>query len=232
MLSIHCQREVLPILQGLPCHLAHKSKIKHIYSKTIKYFQFDHLYFIANSFIKCAKLAKRNCRIASQTDEDFESITEEHSNSLEEEADKMWTNIFEKEIRKMSLDDPMVAVAKNSNVNITSTSVTRQETNTVNAKDEERGEGGKEEEEDEEEEVKMETENGTDDVSENEKNSLSTARYVKQTEKKSHPKKRNTIYLQRLSQRVKKTSGYFWSGHMFYYTNSNPEVYRQYKKSI
>ncbi len=32
------------------------------------------------------------------------------------------------------------------------------------------------------------------------------------------------IILQRISQRVKKTNGFFWSGHMFYYTNLKTEV--------
>jgi hypothetical protein len=37
-------------------------------------------------------------------------------------------------------------------------------------------------------------------------------------------KKNNQICLQRLSQRIKKTGGFFWSGYMFYHTNQNPEV--------
>lgn len=38
-------------------------------------------------------------------------------------------------------------------------------------------------------------------------------------------RKRTQIGLQRLSQRVKKTSGFFWCGHMYYYTNLNSEVF-------
>ena len=38
-------------------------------------------------------------------------------------------------------------------------------------------------------------------------------------------KQSQQIILQRISQRVKKASGgFFWSGHMFYYTNTNTEV--------
>ena len=36
--------------------------------------------------------------------------------------------------------------------------------------------------------------------------------------------RRTQINLQRISQRVKKTNGCFWHGHMVYYTNLNPEV--------
>lgn len=42
--------------------------------------------------------------------------------------------------------------------------------------------------------------------------------------------KSSHIGLQRLSQRVKKTSGYFWSGHMIYYTKSNTEFTTHYWK--
>ncbi len=50
------------------------------------------------------------------------------------------------------------------------------------------------------------------------------------TDKRSRYRKTNKnkqsqqIILQRISQRVKKTNGFFWSGHMFYYTNLNTEV--------
>lgn len=44
----------------------------------------------------------------------------------------------------------------------------------------------------------------------------------------SKSKKGSQICLQRISQRVKKTNGFFWSGHMFYYTNSNTEVVTNY----
>jgi hypothetical protein len=43
-------------------------------------------------------------------------------------------------------------------------------------------------------------------------------------------KKNNQICLQRLSQRVKKTSGYFWSGHMVYYTKEAPKVFNSLKQ--
>jgi hypothetical protein len=36
--------------------------------------------------------------------------------------------------------------------------------------------------------------------------------------------RKNHISLQRISQRVKKTDGCFWSGHMIYYTNLKPDV--------
>ena len=41
---------------------------------------------------------------------------------------------------------------------------------------------------------------------------------------KQNNRKRNQICLQRLSQRIKKSSGFFWSGYMFYCTTENPEV--------
>ena len=44
----------------------------------------------------------------------------------------------------------------------------------------------------------------------------------------SKTKKGSQICLQRISQRVKKTDGFFWSGFMFYYTNSNTEVVTNY----
>lgn len=46
-----------------------------------------------------------------------------------------------------------------------------------------------------------------------------TSRY-----RKTNNKQGTQIMLQRISQRVKKTNGFFWSGHMFYYSNSNTEV--------
>jgi hypothetical protein len=50
----------------------------------------------------------------------------------------------------------------------------------------------------------------------------STRQFRQRDQKQS--KKNNQICLQRLSQRVKKTSGYFWSGHMIYYTKESPKV--------
>lgn len=48
--------------------------------------------------------------------------------------------------------------------------------------------------------------------------------------KQSNKKSKNgpQICLQRISQRVKKTDGFFWSGHMFYYTKSDPKVVTYY----
>ena len=52
----------------------------------------------------------------------------------------------------------------------------------------------------------------------------SVKRNTKYRQHTSKSKKGTQICLQRISQRVKKTNGFFWSGHMFYYTNSNTTV--------
>lgn len=49
-------------------------------------------------------------------------------------------------------------------------------------------------------------------------------RRVQYKQSNNRSKKGTQICLQRISQRVKKTNGFFWSGHMFYYTSSDPVV--------
>ena len=72
--------------------------------------------------------------------------------------------------------------------------------------------------------------NSTSQENNRQKFGNSHIRNFRQALRQNLRKKNNQICLQRLSQRMKKTGEYFWSGYMYYYTNESQEFLTHYWK--
>jgi hypothetical protein len=189
--------------------------------------------------LKCAKSMKRNCKIApldanndNDEDEDVEVLMDEQTTSrnsmeMEARAEATWSNILKPGgggERQMSVEEEAASSNPNGSDNGHHEVVKMQMSN----------------EEPEEpspltpttpKELKRDlndVEEILDDADASSSTALATTTQTAPSRYYKHGanriiKKKNQIGLQRLSQRVEKTSDYFWSGHMYYSTNLAPE---------
>jgi hypothetical protein len=153
--------------------------------------------------LKCSKNAKKNCKPGSIEDESM-SVSSNASNSPSKRPQSM-----------NATDDANLV---NMSSAISDIVIIESDLDQVVESSDERISAIREDEEVSKTEAGLNLNN----VNANFLNTGSTRQFRQRDQKPS--KKSNQICLQRLSQRVKKTSGYFWSGHMVYYTREMPKV--------
>ena len=149
---------------------------------------------------KCVKSIIKNCK-APLTDEEHHYPDEDSMHFDGQYSPHAVTD----DLKRMSIDDPQFVPPHDQSTDTSNTDESNDQNNNQSMSD-------------------NSSINSNNEYQKDQNTALSSVRQGKFRQEPRSNRKRNQIALQRISQRIKKTNGFFWSGYMVYYTNLNLEV--------